>query len=123
MATVNLGHLEEVQTLTRSLLTQKDLSAEQLMTVLIEHAESGLCNDLSKEEKTAELNKKVHAKLHKLGSTVALKLQPLLKDMMEHLANQQTKAELAVIELPSLGLAEKTEIYKRLFLTRLKTLR
>jgi hypothetical protein len=85
------------------------------MTILIEHAESGLCDDLSKEEKTAELNKKVHAKLHELGSTVALKLQPLLKAMTEHLANQQTEAELAVIELPSLSLAKKTEIYKRLF--------
>lgn len=99
----------------RSLLSQKDLSAEQLMTILIEHASGSLCDNLSEEEKAAEINKKVQAKLHGLGSTVALKLQPLLKAMTEHLENQQTEAELAVIELPSLGLAQKAEIYKRLF--------
>ena len=85
------------------------------MNILIEHASTGLSDNLSEEEKAAEINKRVQAKLHGLGSTVALKLQPLLKAMTEHLENQQTEAELAVIELPCLGLAQKADIYKRLF--------
>ena len=85
------------------------------MNILIEDSSSGLPDSLSEEEKTAEIYKKVQAKLHGLGSTVALKLHPLLKAMTEHLESQKTEAELAVIELPSLGLGQKAEIYRRLF--------
>ena len=59
--------------------------------------------------------KKVTARMHEVGASMALKFGPVLKAMLEHMETLNSQSELAVISVPSSGIKTKSDIFKRMF--------
>lgn len=93
----------------------RDRTAETFLKSLIDE-ESKNADDLDDEERrTSEVAKKVTARMHEVGASMALKFGPVLKAMLEHMETLNSQSELAVISVPSSGIKTKSDIFKRMF--------
>lgn len=109
------GPPQNDQDLKRVLLSMRDRTAETFLKSLIDE-ESKNADDLDDEERrTSEVAKKVTARMHEVGASMALKFGPVLKAMLEHMETLNSQSELAVISVPSSGIKTKSDIFKRMF--------
>jgi len=97
------------------LLSKKDIETESFLQDLMEQVASELPEHLTESERNTEMIKKVVGRLHSIGSSLVLKLNPLIKTIVEYKSALQTEGDLATINVPELGVREKSEIYKRMF--------
>lgn len=75
-----------------------------------------MSGDKTDEEKSMEVYNKVLSQLYSLGSTVAIRFEPLLKATIEHLQKVRAETQFACVYIPPvLGLAEKSLVYRRMF--------
>ena len=72
-------------------------------------------------EKMAAVAKRVTARMHDAGASVALKFGPVLRAMVEHIEAASNASDLAVISVPSLGVKEKSAIFSRMLFRLLRS--
>ena len=98
-----------------TLLSEKDLFTEDFLREIINEVSLNLSINLTENERTAIITKKVMDRLHDVGSSLVIRLNTLVKTMVERDSSLSLEDDLACIDVPELSLKEKVLIYKRMF--------
>jgi len=105
----------------KALLSKKDIYAEHCLQDLINDALLEISPNLTESEQQNEILNKVMSKLHDFSASLALRLNPLIKSMLEHRQSFLLKEELATIVVPEMDDREKSLVYQRMFLNLTRT--
>ena len=97
------------------LLNKKDLIAESFLNQLLNEEAVNVPGELADDEKNLIISRRVESRLHSMGSTLVLKLNPLMRSMLLYRENLQSEQELATISVKQVSLKEKCLIYRRMF--------
>lgn len=79
------------------LLNKKDLIAESFLNQLLNEEAVNVPGELADDEKNLIISRRVESRLHSMGSTLVLKLNPLMRSMLLYRENLQSEQELATI--------------------------
>ena len=88
---------------------------EEFLREIINEVSANLSGHLTESERTAQITKKVIDRLHIVSSNLVVRLNTLVKTMVEHDSSLLLDDNLANISVPELSLQEKVHIYCRMF--------
>ena len=98
-----------------TLLTERDLLTEEFLRELINEVSANISVHLTESERTAQITKKVIDRLHNVSSNLVVRLNTLIKTMVEHDSSLLFDDHLACISVPEMSLRDKVNIYCRMF--------
>lgn len=97
------------------LLSKKDLAAERLLENVTAQVSASAPSHLSADEKSVFVLRATQNRLQEISASLAFKLGPLTKVIVEQSNNQVLEDSFASIQVPGMSKAEKSLIYRRMF--------